>query len=294
MRFFCEMVSYSKVCEILTDAVPMTTDFCPPFTFIPSDDIATEGISDSFGIKKKVQESYDKWANDSRHRISSKLVCRGYCEIDNFTGNELLRILCIIISKKIDNGSYAYKPGNVLYFSKNRNAYAAIMFTNTKPVIKTSPLILFENDDDVKYKRLYTKLFDDGTVDYYRRMPNPYQHCYIDEDVKELRREAEDRYSHFLKTKMKDSSDLLPFGDKFFTMLVPIAYRIGSRGNPRTMPVPLNLDIPFAACIKFAFDNSQTGKITALCGEVGTKPANTMWKERAKSIENTAKDLIKW
>ena len=60
------------------------------------------------------------------------------------------------------------------------------------------------------------------------------------------------------------------------------------------MPEPLNLDIPFAACIKFAFDNSRPGKITALCGEVGAKPANTAWKERAKSIEDTSEKLIKW
>ena len=60
------------------------------------------------------------------------------------------------------------------------------------------------------------------------------------------------------------------------------------------MPEPLNLDVTFAACIKFAFNNSQTGKVAALCGEVGTKPAKTTWKERAKSIEDTAEELITW
>ena len=142
----------------------------------------------------------------------------------------MLRILCNIISKKIDDGSYAYQPGNVLYFSKNRKACAAIMFTKTAPVIKASSRDPSENDGD-KYKRLYTKLFDDGSVDYYRKTPNPYQHCYNDKDIKELRREADDGFPHFLKTKMKDNSDLLPFGDKFLTMLVPIAYRIGSRSR---------------------------------------------------------------
>ena len=171
------MISYSKVCEILTVAVPVTTYGCPLFTIIPSDDIPTEGISDSYEIKKKVQKGYDKRANDSRHRISSKLVCRGYCEIENFTGNELLRILCNIISEKIEDDSYAYEPGNVLYFSKNRNAWATIRFTKTPPVINSSSRDVFQNDVDVKYKRLYTKLFDDGNVDYYRKTPNPYQHC---------------------------------------------------------------------------------------------------------------------
>ena len=40
--------------------------------------------------------------------------------------------------QKIDDGSYAYKPGNVLYFSKNKNAYAALMFANSKPINRTS------------------------------------------------------------------------------------------------------------------------------------------------------------
>ena len=142
----------------MTDAVPMITDFCPPFTIVPSDDIPTEGISDSCGIKKKVQKNYDIWANDSRQNISSELVCRGYCEIDNFTGIELLRILCNIISEKIDGGSYAYKPGNVLYFSKNKNACAAFMFTKTKPVITTLPTDLSISNEDIKYKHLYSLL----------------------------------------------------------------------------------------------------------------------------------------
>ena len=51
----------------------MTTDFCPLFTIIPSDDIPTEGISDSRGIKEKVQENYDKWANDPRHTVTYPL-----------------------------------------------------------------------------------------------------------------------------------------------------------------------------------------------------------------------------
>ena len=47
----------------------------------------------------------------------------------------MLRILCNIISEKIGDGSYAYKPDNVLYFLKNINAYVVIIFTKTKPVI---------------------------------------------------------------------------------------------------------------------------------------------------------------
>ena len=174
------MINYSKVCEILTDAVPMTTDSCPKFKIIPSNDIPTEGISDSYGIKYKVQKNYDKWAYHTRHSISSDLVCRGYCEIGNFTGNEMLRILCNIISEKSDDGSYAYKPGNVLYFSKNKNAYAGMMFTKSKPVTKTSARSLFKNEENIKYKYLHSKLFDDHLVEHYQKKPHKYQEYYYE------------------------------------------------------------------------------------------------------------------
>ena len=60
------MVSYSKVCEILTDAVPMTTGFCPRLhAIIPSDGMLAESIRDIREIKKKIQENYVKWADDS-------------------------------------------------------------------------------------------------------------------------------------------------------------------------------------------------------------------------------------
>ena len=153
----------------------------------------------------------------------------------------MLRILCNIISEKIDDGSYAYKPGNALYFSKNKNAYAAIMFTNSKPISRTSSQNSLENDEDIKCKHLYTKLLNDSSVDYYRVMPNQYQQCYNDEDVKEFRKVAEGRLSHYLKTKMKDNGDLLPFGDQFFAMPVSIAYKIGPGGSRRTKSASLNL-----------------------------------------------------
>ena len=60
------------------------------------------------------------------------------------------------------------------------------MFTNSKPISKTSSQNSLENDEDIKYKHLYTKLFYDSSVNYYRRTPNPYQQCYNDEDVKEF------------------------------------------------------------------------------------------------------------
>ena len=53
VQFSNKMISYSKVCKILTDAVPITVDFYPLPAIIPSDDIPTEDISDSYGIKQK-------------------------------------------------------------------------------------------------------------------------------------------------------------------------------------------------------------------------------------------------
>ena len=90
----------------------------------------------------------------------------------------MLRILCNIISERINDDFFAYKPGNVLYFSKNNNACAAIMFTNTKPVITTLPLDPSKSNEDINYKHLYTKLFNDGLVEHYRMKPNKYREYY--------------------------------------------------------------------------------------------------------------------
>ena len=287
------MISYSKVCEILTDAVPMSVDLCPQYAIITQD----KNVNVCCELKKKVEDNFDRWKNHhGHHQMSVNLVSRGYCKIDNFSGNELLRILCHIINKTNADSAYVFKPGNVIYFLKSESACAAIMFTKTKPIVTTPPADGSESNENIKFKHLHTKLFNDRLVEDYRKKLHKYQEYYSKEYVEELRREAKDRYPDFLKTKIKDSSDLFPFGDEFFAMLVAIAYRIGSRGSPRTMPIaPLKLDIPFAACIKFAFDNSQTGKVTALCGEVGTRRGrDSLWKARAKSIKDSAEKLIEW
>ena len=288
------MISFSKVCEILTDAVPMITGLCPQYAIIPQDEIPGESIKVGGELRKKVQENFNRWKKHQGQHKSPNLVYRGYCKIDNFTGNEVLRMLCHIINKKNDD-RYDFKPGNVIYFLKSGSACAAVMFTKTKLLVTTPPPDLSESDADIKFKHLYTKLFNDHFVERYRMKPNKYQEYYSKQYVEEFRTEAEGKFPHFLTTKIKEGSDLFPFGYKFIAMLVSIAYRIVSRGNPRTMPAPFNFDIPFAACIKFAFDNSQTGKITALCGEVGTMPdEDSTWKERARSIRDTAEELVKW
>jgi len=285
-----KMLSFSKVCKILADAVSMTSDRCPNYTIIPNKDIPKNGICDCYKIKRKVQENYQRW-NDC-NGSSVKLNSKGCCEIDNFTGNALFAVFYDIINMNI-YGKFLFKPGDVIYFSNNCVYCAAIMFTKSKPVVSTPSPSACQNEENEKYTHLYSILFDDGKVQKYRSKPNKYQEYYSDNNVGDFRKEAKKKFPIFLSTKISDF-DLFPFGYKFLLVLVPIAYGIGPRGNPRNLPVEhFNLDVPFAACLKFAFDNDLSGKITALCGEIGYKPENVPWIERVKSIEDAAEKLIK-
>ena len=147
--------------------------------------------------------------------------------------------------------------------------------------------VVTENDVTIQYEHLYSALFSDNHCEFYSRNPGKYPKAYSQRHVEEHRKEAEKIFPLFLKIKVT-SCNMFPFGFHFLSLLVFIAYRISSRGSLRDIAEALNLDIPFAACLKFVFDNSLTGKISALIGEDRVKPGNLLWKKRAKSIENAA------
>ena len=285
------MINYRKVCQNLTNAFSINADLCPKYTIIPNDDIPEKKINDDHEIKNKVQANYDRWI--TTNNLAIPLICKGCFEIDNFTGNELLRVFCDIISKKKQNGAYFYEPGNVIYLSRNQSYCAAVRFTKSKPVITTqTPAAVTENNVTIKYEHLYSALFNDNRCEFHWRNPDKFPITYSQRHVVEIRKAAKEMFPLFLSTKVA-SANMFPYGFHFLSVLVFIAYKISSRGNPCYRPEALDLDIPFAACLKFAFDNSFTGKVSALTGELTVKSKEMLWKERAKNTANVAEELIK-
>jgi len=218
-------------------------------------------------------------------------VSQGCCKIDDFTGRQLLRVLYDIINMENENGDFLYGPGNVVYFSKNESFCAAIMFTKSKPLITTPPKKLAKKDENMKYKHLYSKLFHDNYAEKFSVIPNKYREYYSENYVKEMREKAFVLFPTFLTNNI-GCFELYPYGYKFLTVLVPIAYGIGRRGNPQSLGWEIDFSVPYAACLKFAFSKKLTGKIAGLCGEVGYKPENVSINDRIKITKEKTRDLI--
>ena len=121
------MQNYGKVCELLTAAVPMTD---VPNYYVKSADV----FEDELDLKRKVDYLYKHWIsrNQPLRENPPLLSCLGCCEIDHFTGNDMLKIFHNIISKSEYN-----TPGNLLYLSKKQNYCAAMLFTKFKPLCIT-------------------------------------------------------------------------------------------------------------------------------------------------------------
>jgi len=97
---------------------------------------------------------------------------------------------------------------------------------------------------------------------------------------------AVELFPSFLTTEI-GNFDMHLFGYRFLAILVNIAYRIGPRGNPQNNGGDINISIPFAACVKFAFKNNLTEKIVGLCGEIGCNP-----EVRMNIIKEKTQELI--
>ena len=280
-RSAAKLLCFHEVCKELVAAIPMSD--VPSYSIQKEDEFRI-----SFALCNKIKRSFDKWTNHCSSKSNNSYpVCKGCCEIDDFTGNELLRVLHDIISKKSEK-SYEYQPGDYLCLSKNQTICVALMFTYTKLVIKIP-----DSACGVKYKYLYERLFADYLVEKHKNTNIENQKLNDRNTVEKLRRKAQNKFPSFLNTKISDF-ELLPYEYAFLSVLVTIAYRISSRGNPQQFPkCSLKHNVPFAACLKFAFDTSQTGIIAGLCGEDGEKKKEVLWKERADIIDRNAKKLIK-
>ena len=145
---------------------------------------------------------------------------------------------------------------------------------------------------------LFTKLFDEPEVLQRRNhcdVTHPDQIYNTEEVVQNLRREAFQKFPNFLNEKIISFS-LPHFGYSFLGLLSAISHRISSKGNPQNMIPHFSLDIPFAACVYFAFTQNQIGKLSELCGEIRNTPylsaAISVEASQVRCMRETAYNII--
>ena len=245
------MVSFSKVCRCLSDAVSLSE--IPKYRIKPE-----AGFKDVFDMERKVKYKYEKWLSYKPQNSPPPLQCLGCCEVDEFNGNELLRILHHLISR-----DDICRPGKFLYFSKKQSFTAALFFKSFLPMGITP---FFEDDKNLEYRFLFEKLFDDAQVKIKKETPNDEREYYSADVVERLRREALELFPIFLKTKVEEFP-LFPFGNSFFGLLISIAFQICRRRIQPNLTSNFAVDIPFMAGVYFAFNHNLIGKLTKLCGE---------------------------
>ena len=222
------MFSFKEVCKTFNRAVSMSN--------VPNYEIKKDLKIDSSDVEKEVKFQYNR--SKKKNSAFPELSFVGWCEIKDFSGNELLRILFDIMS--YDDFT---KPGNSLFFSINEKYSVAILFKETfADTIAPQPL----NEEN---KFTFTKLFDDATVEMKKSHPTEgvkYSNYFI----KKHRQKAAKEFPEFLKKKWSESAHF-PYGYTFFGLLVTIAYNL--KLNQQSDSAGLLRHIPIAACVRFSF-----------------------------------------
>ena len=241
-------------------------------------------------LQRKVNKKFqDYWKERSKpDDLPSKPFAVGYCEIGRFTGCEFMWF-CSHILKNDDLCKY----GNCLYLSVKNLAIAAILFLGANQYHLYFPKLVTKSqhgEESMDFSDMFARLFDDDTLKD-RRVKNPESAIYSQEKINHLRSQAKSEYSKFLKTPLAEFLQI-PFLNVFLGVVLDCAFR-GCPKNPvKTGQVKHTL-IPFAACVKLAFDQEESGKIHLLFGEVREpQEKSELLGIKAKAILETAKQFI--
>ena len=282
------MHGFQELCHALKKAVTLTEE--PKFVIQPG-----RSFLDPFGVQGKVKYLHDRYSAKLEQRKRYEPSCIGHCSIDSFTGFELLKILYSLLEKQDP-----CEPGDYVCFSINGEARAAIEIYNS---VSYTVAAGFSTEDE-KFKRMFTKLFDDDEIHRQRNEYPEKRQLYLQEDINRYRLKAKNDFPLFLKQKFsdfvnrnKDGVIQMQMWNSFFGLLVNIAKRTSKKGNLESVSsnVPRIGCIPYLACVKFAFDINKTGIITKLFGETGTQETNNKTEInqcQAQCIVDTAKHLI--
>ena len=212
-----------------------------------------------------------------------KLCDVGCSEIGHLTGSETFRFFSQIFSR-----DDICRSGNCLYLSINESPCAVVLFQTENPffpnLITLSPPRHLE-----KFRFMFSKLFDDDEVKK-RSHQQTYAADYKPEKINSLRSEAIQEFSKFLKTPLGEFP-LHPYGNAFMGLMFDCAFKECRRNQIRTEDCDTTM-LPFAACVKFAFDQKDSGRICHLFGEIRQegaiakeKRAETMWENAKMFIE---------
>ena len=286
------MYNLLQTCKELKNAIPLNN--------APNIERITE-FKDPGDLRGKVEYEHKKWVDVHLPQESKQynlIFCGGYA-IDNLTGLNFLKVLCKILNDD------QYQPGNFLYLSLNAKPIAALIFVLHNALSITTKIV------DQHWKGMFTKLFDDTEIQKQRNVEERNQ-FYIESDITDYRENAKPEYhnffvqtcSEFLNNKVTESFKWALW-NSFFGVLVAVANKMSTRGklSVRRSPSSIIDHIPYLACIKFAFDKNESGKVSELLGEVRkevTEPRKRKRRtleeqehQRADNMESTAKHLIK-
>ena len=257
------MFSFEEVCKTLNKAVCLSN--------VPNYEMKKNVKKDDCDVQNAVKFQYNRWKDFYPNFPELSYV--GSCEINHFSGNELLRILFDIMGR-----DDLTKPGNLLFFSVNENYSVAIMFKQFF-ADTIGPLSPTE-----KNRFTFAKLFDDAVVNE-RKLNETYGVQYSDHFIKTHRANAAKEFPEFLKKKWSESAHF-PYGYTFFGLLVTIAYTL--KLNQQSDSAGLLRHIPIAACTRFSFTKTTYGKLKLLFGEVNCEAR----RQKNQLIVETAKELI--
>ena len=284
------MSNYHTICTRLKEAILKQT--------MPKYNVDYEKDCNNEKLKEKVRQHYETWNElTGNNKVYTKI---GVCEIGQFTGNELLRVFLDICNNKDYN-----QPGNYIFLNVNNQSMAVLMFVNCS--VMSDEVIPTLND---KQRKMFIKLFNDRRVEKYRKDWSSKNDHWEESSVQFFRDKAKFLYQEFLNTKLskfniEEDEDALPIRNAFIALLAKCAYRTSDLdplrqvqplcSNDITQSLENFKQIPFAACIQFAFDVNNSGVIATLLGEIpkqNSKVAIVYEKQRRSALE-TAEALIK-
>ena len=265
-------LDYNKVCHILKNAVT--------FTDPPDYEINSILTSENETLKKKVQSDYDEWKKHV-HGNTGEADFRwvGNCEIGNLTGFEIIRMFYHIFVQN------QFKTGNYIYFTRKNEVFGAMLFIRYNTRICTLP-----SPSGSEEEHPYNNLFNGLQRKKNRKMG---MKCKSEDQIEQHQSRAKKELPKFWITKFAEF-DLQLFGKHFFGLSLDIAFY----SNTKCFLLDSNPDlgkIPFAACVKLAFDVDQIEKIAELFGAIGyidPRFSSERFKWKGKKIIETAQDLI--